>query len=443
MQILCATDFSQPAIGAADVAAALAKRLNLPLRLLHCGPEWVVAGEIPLPAPIDTTARDQLETEAARLRASGIEVGSEYCQGNASWEVLSAASRLATKLIVLGSTGKGNIERWLIGSVAQRVAEEATSPTLVVRQPERLLAWLHEGGSLLILCGVDFTGSTDAALSAVRDLRALGGVDIEAAHIDEEPPTAEAEAASDARVAKQCDVWERLHAVLGDLPVKVHVRGAEGSPVGEFLELAKERQAGLVVVGTHLRQGLDKLKLSSFSQKVVASTHGNVLCVPSSAYPPVRRMPEIKRVVVATDFTAAGDAAVTHALGLLPAGGSIHLVHVTKRLDAGINPMIASEVYFDHSVATQKAREEAEQRLNDTVSRLLADSSHIKASIESTAHENIARGICEAAERFGADVISMGSKGHTRVGAALFGSTTQSVVGATTRPVFIVHPNAA
>lgn len=439
MQILCATDFSHSAQAASDVAAAIAKRKNLPLRLLHCGPEWVVAGEIPLPAPVDDAAKLQLDNEVKRLRATGIDVSGEYCQGSASWEVLAAATKQATKLIVLGSTGLGKAGRWLIGSVAERVAEDAPVPTLVVKQPERLLSWLHDGGSLLIMCGVDFTGATDAALSAVREFRELGCTDIETAHIDHDS-TADDDPADESRLARQRDLWERIHTALGDLPVKIHVRGTDGALAMEFARMNEERSTDLVVVGTHQRHGWERLKGPSFSRSTLAHTAANVLCVPASSYPAVKRMPEIKRVLLATDFNATSDAAFRHAAALLPKGGSLHVVHVCKQLDAGINPLISSEVYFDHSLAVRKAKDEAERQLSAEIARQqLPD--NIRVTKEVLVHENLATGISEAASTFGADVICMGSKGHTQVGVALFGSTVQSVIASTTRPVFIVHPD--
>ncbi len=434
MQILCATDFSQPARDAAEVAAALAKRSGLPLRLMHCGPEWVVAGEIPLPVAEPTAARAELEAETARLRQMGVEVCAEYCQGSASWEVLRAAAKQATKLIVLGSTGKGRAERWLVGSVAERVAEDASAPTLVVKQPRRLLEWLHDGGSLLILCGVDFTGASDAALEAVREWHRMNGVDIEAAHVVGGDLPADEE-----RTSMERDVWERLHAALGDLPVKVHVLGAaRGAGVAEFARLADDRRAGLVVVGTHQRHGLERLAEPSFSRGTLARSGTNVLCVPASAYPPVRRVPDIKRVLVATDLSVESEAAFDHAVALLHAGGEVHLLHVCRQIDAGVNPLIASEVYFDHSLALQKQKEEAGARLNDYLGRqVLPDG--VQVSHEVCVHESIAGGICDVAVKCGADVICLGGKGHSRIGAALLGSTVQSVIAGTTRPVFVVH----
>ncbi len=77
MQILCATDFSKLAMEASDVAAAIAKKLNLPLCLMHCGQDWIVMGELPVVEPDDKAARERLASEAERLRVTGVEVTTE------------------------------------------------------------------------------------------------------------------------------------------------------------------------------------------------------------------------------------------------------------------------------------------------------------------------------------------------------------------------------
>jgi nucleotide-binding universal stress UspA family protein len=50
-----------------------------------------------------------------------------------------------------------------------------------------------------------------------------------------------------------------------------------------------------------------------------------------------------------------------------------------------------------------------------------------------------ARGICEEAERFGADVIVLGSQGRSALGRVVLGSVAQAVMAASTRPVFVVR----
>jgi nucleotide-binding universal stress UspA family protein len=396
-------------------------------------------GDLPVVVPDDKHLREQLKREADRLRATGLEVVEEFRHGNASPEIIDAAAGQPTKMIVLGSVGKGMAERWLLGSVAERVAEGAAVPTLVVRQPELLLDWLSGADALRLLCGVDLTASADAAVAALQTFVVLGRVEIEAAYV---PPPEDPIAAKDQQVIRQRDVWERLHAILGDVPVKVHVRDVGGQPAVEFLRTADEQQSGLIVVGTHQRHGWQRLKAPSFSRSTLAHATTNVLCVPSAASLPETRIPSIQRVLLATNFTDVCTEALRHAHSLLPAGGSIHLMHVCFEPSSGINPVIASEVYFDHSIATAKARKEAEEKIKALPLSLLTVPG-VAITSEVLAHHDIAAAICDAAERKGADVICMGTKGRSRTGAALLGSTVQAVLARAHKPVFVITPPLA
>lgn len=439
MQILCATDFSQAAMAAADVAAALAEKLQLPLRLVHAAQDYILMGDLPVFVPDDQLVREQLKNEAERLRACGVQVAEELRHGNAGFEIIDAAAEQPTKMIVLGSVGRGMAERWLIGSVAERVAEHAAVPTLVVRQAELLRDWLRGAATLRLLCGVDFTASADAAIAALQTFVAQGQVEVEAAYVR---PLEDLIFGREQQEARQRDVWERLHAILGDIPVKVHVRDVTDLPASEFLQTADEQKSGLLVTGTHQRHGWQRLKAPSFSRNVLAHALTNVLCVPATTVAPNIQIPAIRRVLLATDFTETCTAALSHARSLLPSGGAIHLVHVCHAPASGVNPVIASEVYFDHSVATARAKEEAEQKLQTQASSF-PQAPGVAITTEVLMHDDFATAICAAAERKGADVICMGTKRHSRAGAALLGSTVQSVIARAHKPVFIVTPPLA
>ena len=212
MQILCATDFSKPALLAADVAALLAKTLNLPLRLVHCTQDFMVLSDLPLVMPDEQVIRGQLSEEASRLRAVGINVLEELRHGSPGVQLIEAAAEWPTKLIVMGSVGKGRVEHWLIGSVAERVAEGAPAPVLVVRQPEPLLDWLGHGSALRLLCGVDFTASAEKAVAVMKWIAGLGPIEVEASYIRNRGDSGHPK---DPPLIHEREVRERLQAVVG------------------------------------------------------------------------------------------------------------------------------------------------------------------------------------------------------------------------------------
>ncbi len=439
MSILCPTDFSPAAAAASDVAFALAKRLGVPLRLLYCSSDWITAGEVVIPLSDEEVIRRQLDAEATRLgRDAGVEIRIESRSGVPYQEIVASALFDRPNLLVIGSTGRGRAERWLIGSVAERVAERAPVPTLVVREPAVLLSWLRAGARLRLLCAVDRTASTGAALTELAALKALGGLEIEAASIG---TGRQADYSGDPET-RQRDIWERLQETIGEAPVQVHVRDRAGDAVAAFLEIAKERKAELLVVGSHQRHGWERLKAPSFSRGVVTHAHENVLCVTASAGSGAgatdMELPKVERILVATKFEENWPDALRTAVGLLPDGGRIHLVHVCAEPKRGINPLVASAVYFDHCLETVREREEAESKFQE-LPEVFTTIPGVRITSEVIVHDDVATTVCEAADRIGAELICLESKGVSKTGA-LLGSTVIGVLSKAHKPVMIVPP---
>lgn len=79
------------------------------------------------------SARAALEQAAERARVSGHEVRTEVVVGDPAEGILAAAASSGADMIVMASHGRGAVGRLIHGSVADRVAREATVPTMVVR----------------------------------------------------------------------------------------------------------------------------------------------------------------------------------------------------------------------------------------------------------------------------------------------------------------------
>ena len=63
-------------------------------------------------------------------------VKSEYAVGNATQRIVERSTQPDVSLIVMNSHGRDGLTRWMIGSVAEKVARHAACPVLLVRKPE-------------------------------------------------------------------------------------------------------------------------------------------------------------------------------------------------------------------------------------------------------------------------------------------------------------------
>lgn len=142
MKILHPTDFSDCAEEARAVATRLAKALNAELLLLHVSVEAPLFGE-GLMGRQDVRgvfevqrrwAEGALEERAAEVRGAGVPALTRVVVGAPHAEIVRVAAEASADLIVMGTHGRGGVERFLLGSVTDRVMRTAPCPVLTVRE---------------------------------------------------------------------------------------------------------------------------------------------------------------------------------------------------------------------------------------------------------------------------------------------------------------------
>src|SRR5262245_18127644 len=173
--IVCGTDFSTVATEAVDIAAAMARRLETKLVLVHV--DQLLGALVSNPLLLEAATlqrRANLDGEARRLRHLETNVEEKFLSGSAFEELVTAATQSRARLIVVGAVGHGLARRLLVGSVAERTVETSPVPTLVVRPGGRLASWIRGEHPLKVLVGYDFSPASDTALGWVNQLRETG-----------------------------------------------------------------------------------------------------------------------------------------------------------------------------------------------------------------------------------------------------------------------------
>lgn len=140
--MLVAIDGSQASIAALECAIERAHLTGVPLQLLHVFEERRVDR---LSAGLGlrtenarrqalTDAENAIEEAAARVRASGVSFSTELERGDPTATILAAAARHSAGSIAIGTHGRGGLERFVLGSVADGVVRSARVPVYVVRR---------------------------------------------------------------------------------------------------------------------------------------------------------------------------------------------------------------------------------------------------------------------------------------------------------------------
>ncbi len=200
------------------------------------------------------------------------------------------------------------------------------------------------------------------------------------------------------------------------------------SPAQAIVDYVNEYAIDLVVMGTHGRQGVDRLLSGSVSEEVVRRAVCPVFTVLGREEP--RPGPEINQILAPVDFSEHTDLAVGHAKALADAyDASINLLHVVEDTVFptvyGIDPITPSLPDVQ-----DRAREALEQ---------LAASIDIGRQVNVHVTTGYAAGdIVDFAEEHQADLIVMATHGRTGLQRFLIGSVAEKVVRQSPSPVFTV-----
>lgn len=145
-KILVPLDGSPLSEGALAPALEVARRFEAQVVLFRTSvlPEHLMVSPVPVsPATyaeieqsiLDTT-RDYLDDMKARHLDAGVPIQTANASGEAAKEILDFAQAQGIDLIVMSTHGRSGFQRWLFGSVAEKVMRHAPCPVLAVRPKE-------------------------------------------------------------------------------------------------------------------------------------------------------------------------------------------------------------------------------------------------------------------------------------------------------------------
>jgi nucleotide-binding universal stress UspA family protein len=303
-KILCPIDFSDFSRHAFDRAVAIARSHRAAVTALHVVPIQLATPALPYiepqslgPFEISEADRERIVGELRRFLAVDpsleVQVAFEATEApDIHQEILVHAERLPADLIVMGTHGRSGFERLMLGSVTEKVLRKSRAPVLTVPSALPDVVPAGRGPFQRILCGVDFSQCSMAALRYASSLAEESRARLAAIHVIELAPPA-----YDPLVGPPIDLpgyrqacetasRERLRNVI---PMTLRKsKGIEagieemvvcGKPHHEILRIAEEWQSDLIVLGVHGRNVVDRMLFGSTVEPVVRRAHCPVLTV--------------------------------------------------------------------------------------------------------------------------------------------------------------------
>jgi len=335
------------------------------------------------------------------------------------------------KLIVVSSLGARKQHRWLVGSVAERVAQTSSIPVLIVRDSACIEAWSRGERALRTMVGVEIGSTSKAALHWATELQGAGQCDLVLTHVAW--PHGEQRRLGIPGPMPLDSLRPELHELLmrdlrqwageitGPSEAQFLVRPGWGRVDNHLTLLAGEAKADILVVGTHQRAGSARFWQGSVSRGVLHHASCNVVCVPLGKTAADKDIiPSFRRVLIPTDFSPIANRAIPVGYGLVEPDGVVHLLYVTTGKPGEDDPDTA-------------------ERLRTLIPKGAA-AKGIATEIEVIKDDKACTGIRHAAGRLGVDLICMATHGRSGVSRLMLGSQAQEVMQHARQPVLLVPP---
>lgn len=282
--ILCPVDFSDYSSHSLAHATALARWYGATLTVLHV---WPLT---PPPPPYDELASaallmlpEQREASLTRLRALVDALGSPHVAAEARLEegspvqvIVDVARRTHADLLVLGTHGRSGFDRFVLGSVTEKILHKSPCPVVTVPRTIDGPA-LERVTYARIVCALDDARADNAAFTFAQSLARESKAELVLLHVVEplpEPTLAEVgfyEATQEADML--CHQWtsalDALAAPAQAAGPRTRTRVVTGKPGAEILRVAADEHADLIVLGVRGRGAVDLWVFGSTASRVV------------------------------------------------------------------------------------------------------------------------------------------------------------------------------
>jgi len=295
-RMLIPLDGSQVAEQVLPYARFLAKELAIPVSLLEVvDPDALaVLANSEQGRYLDTLLADRREASRAYLKTiarsvPGTEVACLVETGKAEEVLIEHAAADKDTLIVMATHGRSGIQRWLLGSVADKVLHGATNHVLLVRATDR---GKISGDAVLKTVVVPLDGSplAEQVLPYVADLARKLKLDVTLTRAYALPPAVSPEeygTYTDELINQlEADAREYLAAKVEDLKQKGIKNVSSVVDLGygaqEIIKLARETPDNFIAMCTHGRSGIRRWVLGSVTERVVRHSGDPVLIIRAS-----------------------------------------------------------------------------------------------------------------------------------------------------------------
>ena len=381
--VVCPVDFTPASQRALTYAAAWARWYGARLHVIHVAPLNMVAAPLAgVAVMLESRPLPELRRRVADLMAgadlTGIDVGIDVVEGDAPAQIRTAVDKRPHALLVLGSHDRTRLERFVLGSVAQRVVAATPVPVLLV-PPHDEVTPLDTVSCKHILCAVDLLPSSFEGLRYALSLAADADATLEVLHVVDAPAGPQPTSHFQVPEYLQHLADAALEEIRAHIPAHAReacaIREAAviGEPAAAILDAAQRSHAGVIVLGAGDRAHLRSLWLAPTIGGVLKAARCPVLVVPLS--PTVgrtlalsgRRVPqeEWPQYLDVTSLSHLGHATTLTAIGPGSADREVTLPLLGLTAESGTGDIVVMLGSPDAPHLTHVIRNPVEMRVEE------------------------------------------------------------------------------
>ena len=279
-RVLAAVDFSNPARGAFEHALALSK---------HHGAELVVVHAVLPNQRFSRHARERLALTAElrhRAEQANVEFKDRVQQGDPSEIILLHARSLHPDVIVMGTHQRSGMDRFRVGSVAERVAAKAMAPVLLVSQQRRDMGTIKPFSHVAV--AVDFSTASNRAVEQALAVASDSGDRVTLLHVvpgfsSGVPPHLYRYGIGEYQGQLMRDAQRRLQLAVPEkrkTRAAIHARVLLGDTTTEISRVVDSIGADLLVVGVPKRGVVSRALFGTTAARLLRVTRVPMLAVP-------------------------------------------------------------------------------------------------------------------------------------------------------------------
>lgn len=217
-------------------------------------------------------ATSHIEDQRRRLIEQGARVRSEVAEGDPADQILARCETWRPSIVAMSTHGRTGLDRWVWGSVAERVMREARHPVFLTN-PRALPdePFPSEGRFRRVLIPLDGSEVSSSILPLATAFARLYESEVILIHCV--PPLmsypSHAQMELEVTEEKGLEVLEPSRKAMAEAGLRVRTLVRAEYPASAILDAAQGERVDLVAMTTHGRTGLARWAFGSVAEKVI------------------------------------------------------------------------------------------------------------------------------------------------------------------------------